>query len=114
MEIEAIRRIESDVELEDALALPSALLFKHSNRCGSSLRGLLQVERFARETPGFPVFIIDVIRQRDLSRRVAERLGVDHESPQAILVEGGKPTWHASHSSITTASLLSAMPGGDG
>ena len=40
---------------------------------------------------------------------LAERCGVRHESPQAIVFESGKPVWHASHDAITQGSMAAAM-----
>jgi bacillithiol system protein YtxJ len=85
------------------------LLFKHSPACGTSHRARAQVEGFAAGRPELPVVEIDVLRQRGLSRDLAERLGIRHESPQAILLSGGVPVWHASHSSITAATLTDAL-----
>jgi bacillithiol system protein YtxJ len=44
-----------------------------------------------------------------LSDTVAERLGVRHESPQALLIKDGRAVWHASHWSITSEALVSAL-----
>jgi bacillithiol system protein YtxJ len=65
----------------------------------------MEVERFARSGTDVPVFGIDVVRHRSLSDAAAMRLGLRHQSPQAILIEEGTPVWHASHSSITAAAL---------
>ncbi len=51
---------------------------------------------------------IDVIGQRPLARAIAERTNVRHESPQALLLEGGEVRWHASHGAITQESLAEA------
>jgi transposase InsO family protein len=48
-------------------------------------------------------------RERTLSRRIADRTGVRHESPQAILVERGRAVWNASHGAITRESLAAAL-----
>ena len=109
MESEGIRFVETEEALDEATTLPLALLYKHSTRCGTSLRALREVERFARTEPDVPVFGIDVIRHRDVSDRAAERLGVTHQSPQAVLVRSGRPVWNASHSRITEAALVEAV-----
>jgi bacillithiol system protein YtxJ len=46
---------------------------------------------------------------RDVSNAVAARLGVRHETPQAILVRGGKAIWSASHFRVNAASLDKAL-----
>ena len=55
-----------------------------------------------------PAFL-DLLEHRDLSNEIAERSGVKHESPQAILLRDGKAIWNASHMSITSDSLLEAV-----
>lgn len=52
-----------------------------------------------------------VIEDRPVSNEIAARLGVKHESPQAILVRGGKAVWHASHRQVTAANLAAAAAG---
>ena len=44
-----------------------------------------------------PVYLVDVVQSRPLSRYIAERIGVVHASPQAIILRAGVPAWHGSH-----------------
>ncbi len=55
--------------------------------------------------PDVPVYWVDVKGQRPLSREIAGRLGITHESPQAILLRRGTPVWHDSHSGVTAAAI---------
>ncbi len=89
-----------EAAIESALREKVALIFKHSPRCGTSLRALGEVTRFEEDGPGVPVYFLDVVSERSLARSVAERLEIRHESPQAILLIGGEPAWHASHGAI--------------
>ena len=43
------------------------------------------------------VLTVDVSRRSDLARWIAARTGIRHESPQAIVVDGGAAVWDASH-----------------
>jgi bacillithiol system protein YtxJ len=43
------------------------------------------------------VYLVDVVNSRPLSRYIAERVGVVHASPQAIILRAGVPAWHGSH-----------------
>jgi bacillithiol system protein YtxJ len=45
----------------------------------------------------------------DLSKRVAERTGVAHESPQALWIRKGRVGWHASHLDVTVEALTRAL-----
>ncbi|KAF4325189.1 hypothetical protein G195_001359 [Phytophthora kernoviae 00238/432] len=53
--------------------------------------------------------IIYVVEDRPVSNEAANKLGVKHESPQAILVKKGIPVWHASHSDITSTTITKAL-----
>jgi bacillithiol system protein YtxJ len=55
------------------------------------------------------VHIIDVASHSALGRVVQSRTGIRHESPQAIVLRDGQPTWHASHGRIRLASLQEAL-----
>ncbi len=96
-------------ELDGALAAPIAVLYKHSPLCGRSLRAQVEIERFMADHPGVPVYQIDVIRSRPLSREVERRLGIRHESPQALLLRAGAVLWHGSHGAVTAATLERAL-----
>jgi len=92
-------------ELDEALQAPRALLFKHSPACWISARAARQVERFASTQPDTPVYVIDVIAHRDVSRHIAERLGIRHMSPQVILLREGIPAWNADHFGVTARAI---------
>ena len=108
MDDQSILSLDSEEALDEVLLLPKAVLYKHSTRCGTSVRALLEVERFSLGQREIPVYGIDVIRQRGISDLVARRLEIGHESPQVILVREGQATWHASHFGVTAAALAAA------
>ncbi len=56
-----------------------------------------------------PVYWVDVKGQRGLSREIAGRLGIVHESPQAILLRRGRPVWHASHAAVMARAIDKAL-----
>ena len=105
----AIREITGEAELLGALAEGPAIIYKHSDRCPMCFRARREIEKFSRGRPEVPVLKIDVIGNRRLSNLVAERFGIRHESPQAILVRDGQVTWDASHLSVTAARLEEAL-----
>src|SRR5438128_2336282 len=101
-------------ELEDALAGSAdrpQLIFKHSLTCPISARAYAELERHLAEAASTEVDyrLIIVQHAREVSNSAAERLDVQHESPQAILVRNGHAVWHASHFGITNASLSEAV-----
>ena len=46
---------------------------------------------------------------RELARAVAERCGIAHESPQAIVFRDGSPVWHGSHGEVVATALTAAL-----
>jgi len=82
-----------------------AIVYKHSPICPVSWSAQREVDRFIEQHPDFPVYMVNVVQDRSLSRQLADDLGVRHQSPQAILVQSGGVLKHASHRQIT-AQLL--------
>lgn len=105
----AVRRVTEETELEDILEEPLAVVYKHSPRCGISRGALIEVQQFAAGHLAVPVYLLDVIAQRQLARHLAERLGVRHQSPQVILVRDGRAVWHASHYRVSAERIESAL-----
>ena len=85
-----------------------ALLYKHSHRCGISLLAREELEAFGVNRPDVPIFQLDVLAQRQLSRTLSTLLGLPHASPQAILLRDRLPVWSATHSRITALALTAA------
>ncbi|HEX6882159.1 MAG TPA: bacillithiol system redox-active protein YtxJ [Planctomycetota bacterium] len=102
-------RLRTPAELEAALAAPRFLVFKHSPTCPISAEAFAEYEEWAASHPECPTAWIEVVQERPLARAVAERTGVKHESPQALLLEAGRVAWSASHSAITAAALEHAV-----
>jgi bacillithiol system protein YtxJ len=86
------------------------LLFKHSFSCGISAEALDElVEHLSAPSAEVRYAIVTVQTHRDVSNAVTARLGVRHETPQAILVRGGKAVWSASHFRVNAASIDKAL-----
>ena len=111
-----MNKIESIEEFDQFLASSNEeplLLFKHSTRCPISTTALREYEAFLdhQGEAGRRHAYLDIIAFRDVSNAVAERSGVRHESPQALLFENGTARWNDSHGRITKESLLAAIAG---
>ena len=88
------------------------IVFKHSTRCQISGAVREQVwEPFQADHPDIPCFEVLVVEHRPASKLIAERLGVTHQSPQAIVVRGGRATWNESHMRISVDQLVEAWAG---
>lgn len=104
-----VRPIGSLQDLERLLRASYAapvILFKHSETCGSSwmARALLVEGDLA-----LPVHEIVVQRHRGLSDAAAARLGVRHESPQALVISAEAAAWHSSHAGVTADRVARAL-----
>jgi bacillithiol system protein YtxJ len=103
---------ELEKALDDSHRRP-LLLFKHSYSCGVSAEALdelrAHLEDGAAGATSVRYAIVTVQTHRDLSNRIAERLGVRHETPQVILVHDGRAVWTASHFRVNTAEIEKAL-----
>jgi bacillithiol system protein YtxJ len=90
--------------LWDASHDAPVILFKHDPFCGISARAHAELSALDG-----PVPTIDVEHDRAIAKAVAERTGVRHESPQAIVLRDGRAVWSASHFDITAAAVTDAL-----
>ena len=91
------------------------LLFKHSFSCGVSAEALdelidhLNADIAAAGVPDPHYAIVTVQTHRDVSNAVSSRLGVRHETPQALLIRDGRVIWSASHFRVTADAMKQAL-----
>ena len=98
-----------EAAIEESRERP-VLLFKHSRTCGISCEAYDELRsHLDGVTAGAAYKVITVQSHRHVSDEAAARLGVRHETPQAILLRDGKPVWKASHFRITAAALADAL-----
>lgn len=109
-----IERIETAEALEALIERSHTRplwIFKHSLTCGISAAAWRQYASFVEGRPEGDEGVyamVEIQRARPVSSLVAERTGVAHKSPQALLVAGGEVVWSASHFSITREALEEA------
>jgi bacillithiol system protein YtxJ len=101
--------LSTEGQLEDIVKQSNnvpCLIFKHSTRCSISSMAKSRLEK----TWDFPEdeikpYYLDLIAYRDVSNAIAEKFGVYHESPQALLIRNGECTYDASHLDISVQEL---------
>lgn len=94
----------------DALAEQElTVVFKHSPTCPVSLYAHQEVSRFCANQPDVPVYLVSVRRRREVSRHIADRTGVTHESPQILVFRRGRVIAAASHDDISADSLATLL-----
>jgi bacillithiol system protein YtxJ len=104
----------SELEELDAAIAESAdrpvLLFKHSRYCGVSCEAFDELRTHVeRDASNAAYKVITVQTHRTLADAAAARLGVRHQTPQAILLRNGTVVWSASHFRITADELARVM-----
>ena len=82
------------------------VLFKHDFACHISANAYRELAAVPGEVP-----LIDVGRQNGLADEVASRTGIEHESPQVIVLRDGQPVYAASHWDITGEEVARAARG---
>jgi len=93
----------------DSEAQP-VLLFKHSYTCGISAEALDElVAHLNEENVDVRYAMVTVQTHREVSNAVSTKLGVRHETPQALLVRGGRVVWSASHFRVNAEELNKAL-----
>ena len=87
-------------EIEDKSATVPVVIFKHSTRCSISRMALKNFERESGDDFPAERYYLDLLSHRAISNAIAERFGVMHQSPQILLISGGRCAYDASHSQI--------------
>lgn len=86
------------------------LLFKHSLTCGTSAEALDElIDHLNEDKLDARYAIVTVQSHREISNAVSARLGIRHETPQALLIRDGRVIWSASHFRVTAAAVQSAI-----
>lgn len=101
--------LDKEPQLEEIAAASYTLpvvIFKHSIRCSLSSVARKRLERSA-PVPGIEFFLLDIINHRLLSDKVAMMFGVQHESPQILLIRNGTCIYQDSHYAINMENIRS-------
>ena len=80
------------------------VLFKHSTMCPISASAYQEMKKLDGE-----VSLVVVQRARPVSNEIESRTGVQHETPQAIILRNGQAVWSASHWRISSEAVEQAL-----
>ncbi len=82
------------------------VLFKDSTTCGISASVKYRLEGdWAQLDSNVTLYYLDLLSYRPISNAIAERYGVVHQSPQIIIVKGGRAVYNISHHRISVPDL---------
>lgn len=78
------------------------LLFKHSTRCSISSTALSRLERKWQDSDSQKLkpYYLDLLQHREVSNAIANNYGVEHQSPQVLVISKGKCVYSATHLEI--------------
>lgn len=103
-----IQQLRSPAEVEDVIRTSRdkrLFILKHSPRCSLCHQVLETFQTFAEAHPDVGYAYVDVVAHREVSNFLSNEAQITHQSPQVILFVQGRPAWHESHSTITSAAL---------
>lgn len=100
------KKLETDEGISaivEASKTSPTIIFKHSTRCSISALAFDRLNRSwdDEEMNNLDVFYLDVIARRNISNRVAAQFGIDHESPQLLVIWEGQCVYDNSHMGIS-------------
>lgn len=94
--------LSQEAQLDEIIANSNTVpqvIFKHSTRCSISSMAKNRLDR--KEAPeGINFYLLDLIKYRSLSNRIASDFGVSHQSPQVLVITNGKCIYNESHGGI--------------
>ncbi len=97
-------------QLEEAFAASMekpVILFKHSATCPVSAMARRRIKHL-QDANDPPVYEVVVQSSRSLSQKLAQDLGIRHESPQVILLHKQSPVYDTSHHLINVEDIRDA------
>ena len=86
-----LTRMEQLDEIKKESEEKTVVIFKHSTRCGISRMVLRNFEGDFGDTSeeNLKLYFLDLLSNREISNEIASRFGVQHESPQMLVIKGG-------------------------
>lgn len=86
------------------------LIYKHSTRCSVSSLVCSRLEHAWEADPmDIQGYFLDLISHREVSNAVEDQFQVRHQSPQILIIDGGKCFFHCSHLRISHRAIKEAL-----
>ena len=81
------------------------VIFKHSTRCSISSVALQRLQK-SEQPAETDFYFLDLITYREISNKVSQVFGVNHESPQILVIKDGQCIFDESHLGIHMDDIL--------
>ncbi len=108
-----LKIIENTNDLDNALKNAETtpiVLFKHSSTCPISAGAYSRIAKSIEDgSLKADVYMLIVQKSRELSNYIEEKFGIQHESPQVIVMYKNEAVWSASHNSIKVEAINEAL-----
>ena len=106
----ALTQPEQLTEIARASHEQPVLIFKHSTTCSISAAAKGKIERqWADSGLDLPIYYLDLLRFRPISSQIAQEFGVEHQSPQLLLIQDGECRYNASHMGIRLSDVKATV-----
>jgi bacillithiol system protein YtxJ len=102
----------NDMAQLDAIDVASkdypVFILKHSITCNISATALNRLERKwnEKEAGALKPYYLDLLTYRPISNEIAARYGIQHQSPQVLVISNGKCVYNTSHLDINYDDIL--------
>ena len=107
------KHLTSIEDLEKAISasdLGTVVLFKHSTRCSVSRMAIKMFEEgWDNSLNTVSAYYLDLLEYRPVSIAMVEKLGVEHQSPQMLVLRKGQVVHHANHHAIDVDTVKSYL-----
>lgn len=105
----ALETLDQLAAIDAESAVQPVLVFKHSTRCSISATALARTERNWNNDLPIKPYYLDLIAFRSISDKIAEHYGVEHQSPQVLLIRNGTCVYTESHMGISVDEMLTVL-----
>lgn len=107
--------IQSEDDLDKAIKsseTKAVLIYKYSSNCSISdrVQDILESDwDGSNPDEKLSPYFLDLIKYRKISNEIARRFGVEHESPQVLIIKNDKCIYNESHGYIRLDEILKAI-----
>lgn len=103
MEWIELRDVKELEEIRQESHEQPVVIFKHSTSCPISGMAINRLERSwdSEEMGEVKPYYLDLLRNRNISNLIEEVFGVQHQSPQVLVIKNGDVIYDTSHMGIS-------------
>jgi bacillithiol system protein YtxJ len=95
-------------QIDSESQMHPVLIVKHSTTCSISAMALSRLERKwqLEDSEKLKPFYLDLLQHRDISNEIEKRYGVQHQSPQVLIIRHGACVYNSSHMEISYPEIM--------